>query len=81
MAGETADRLAEFPRPLSNMSCLIFVFRVETSRPTADEVTDADLYYITPAQLAVDGKVEQRPIAKPTLVIEPEADGPDRLRL
>jgi hypothetical protein len=48
---------------------------------TADEVADADLYYVTPAPLAVDGKIEQRPIAEPTLVTEPEADSPDLLRL
>jgi hypothetical protein len=32
-------------------------------------------------QLAIDGKVEQRPVAQTPFSIEPEPDGPDLLRL
>ena len=36
----------------------------------ADEVADANLHHVATAELAVDGKVEQSPIAQPALTIE-----------
>jgi hypothetical protein len=48
---------------------------------TTDEITDTNLDHVAPAQLAVDGEVEQCPITKSSLVIEPEANGPDLLWL
>jgi hypothetical protein len=36
---------------------------MKPSEPTADKLTDPDCYDIAAAQLAVDGKIEQRAIA------------------
>jgi hypothetical protein len=47
----------------------------------ADELTDPDFHYVAAAQLAIDGKVEQRPVAQTPFSVEPEPDGPDLLRL
>src|SRR5579872_2022051 len=47
----------------------------------ADELTDPDFHDVAASQLAIDGKVEQRPIAQTPFSVEPEPDGPDLLRL
>jgi hypothetical protein len=49
--------------------------------PAADEVADPDFDDVAAAQLAVDGKIKHRAVAQASLAIEPEADGPDLLRL
>src|SRR5690606_3168829 len=43
------------------------------------KITDFELHQVTAAQLALDGKVEQRAIAEPLLSVEEEADRPDLL--
>ena len=42
---------------------------------------DLDLQHVAAAQLAVDGEIEQCPIADVLLVIEPKSDGSNLLRL
>jgi hypothetical protein len=54
------------------------------SRPdlaTADQVSGANLAHVAPAQLAVYGEVEQRAVAEPALVVQPEQNGPCLLGL
>ena len=54
------------------------------SRPdtaASHEITDAHFNYVNSAKFAVDREVKQGPIAKPPLMIEPEADGPHLLWL
>lgn len=44
---------------------------VETSSDIVP-ISDANFYDSATAQLAVDGKIEQRPIAQPSLSVEPK---------
>jgi hypothetical protein len=44
-------------------------------------LTHPDFHNVAAAQLAINGKVEQRPVAQTPFLIEPEPDGPDQLRL
>jgi hypothetical protein len=48
--------------------------------PAADEIANAQLHQIAPAQLAVDGQVEQGSVAQPLVLIEVEPDGPNVAR-
>ncbi len=43
------------------------------------KITDLELHKVAAAQLAVDGEVKQRTIAKPLLPVEEESDCPDLL--
>jgi hypothetical protein len=57
-----------------------FLLHHDRPRPdlaATDDVADSNLDHVAPAQLAVDGEVEQRPVAQPALVIKPKAYGPD----
>lgn len=55
---------------------------LDDSRPSSDvvagdECPDFQLYQIAAAELAVDGKIEKRPISHPSFTVEEEADRPD----
>jgi hypothetical protein len=41
-----------------------------------DEIADLDLHKIAASQLAVDCEIEQRPVSKPVLSIQVEANCP-----
>jgi hypothetical protein len=45
-----------------------------------DEIANPDLHNVAAAQFAVDREVEHGPIPYPSLLVQPEADGPDLLR-
>ena len=45
-----------------------------------DDVTDANLDHVAAAKLAVDGEVEERPVAHAAMLIEPKPDRPHLLR-
>jgi hypothetical protein len=47
---------------------------------TGRDVIDFKRYDVAPAQLAVDGDIEQRQIAHPAVDLEPGSNGPDVLR-
>jgi hypothetical protein len=49
--------------------------------PAADKVSYPDLDDVAAPQLAVDGEVKQRSVAKPPLTVEPEPYGPNLRRL
>jgi hypothetical protein len=55
---------------------------LDDSRPSSnvvagDECPDFQLYQIAAAELAVDGKIEKRPISHPSFTVQEEADCPD----
>jgi hypothetical protein len=52
-----------------------------TDASAGNYITNPHLDHITAAQLAVDGEVEQRSVAQSSMLVEPEANGPDLLLL
>src|SRR5665213_3581031 len=55
--------------------------RTHSDLAAADEVADANLDYVAASQLAIDGKVEERPVTEPSFTVEPEPYRPHLLRL
>ena len=69
---------------ISNWTGLPVLLHHESPRPhvsTAYKLADLDLDDVASSQLAVDGEVEQSPVADPLFTVEQEANGPDLLRL
>src|SRR5262249_47544289 len=67
----------ELDRPAS----LLLRDRGSRSHPAAaHEFADPDLHDVAATQLAVDGKVEKRPVTETPFSVEPEPDGPNLLR-
>ncbi len=57
-------------------------FLLDDRRPssnvvTSHETSDFQFYQIAAAELAVDGKIEKRPISHPSFTVQEEADCPD----
>lgn len=48
-----------------------------TNGAAADQMADPGLHYVAATQVAVDGNVEQRPVAPSFVFIEVETDRPD----
>jgi hypothetical protein len=44
------------------------------------ELADPDFYDVAASKLAVDGKVEERPVAETPFSVEPEPNSPDLLQ-
>ncbi|HYZ64935.1 MAG TPA: hypothetical protein VE650_20980, partial [Acetobacteraceae bacterium] len=69
-------------RELDRSARLLLRHRRSRSYPPANgELTDPDLHEVAATQLAVDGKVEKRPVAKTPFSVELEPDRPNLLRL
>ena len=51
--------------------------RTVPGRSVDDELANAQLHQVTPAQLAVDCEVEQRQVTDAAVALKGEADGPD----
>jgi hypothetical protein len=49
--------------------------------PARDHIANPHFDHVTAAQLAIDSKVEKRSVTKTSVLIQPEADGPDLLLL
>jgi hypothetical protein len=58
-------------------SLLLDDHRASSNFVARDEGPDFDFYQIAAAELAVDGKIEQRTISHPSLSVEKEAHGPN----
>jgi hypothetical protein len=46
-----------------------------------DHIANPHFNYVTAAQLAINSKVEKRSVTKTSVLVQPEADGPDLLLL
>ena len=55
-------------------------YRSAPDPSAGDEVADLDLHNAAAAQLAVDHQIKEDSVPQLTLVVEPEADGPNLLR-
>jgi hypothetical protein len=58
-------------------SLLLDDHRPSSNVVARDECPDFQLYQIAAAELAIDGKIEKRPISYPSFTVEEEADCPD----
>jgi hypothetical protein len=53
------------------------IYRVSVGR----NVLDPEAHHITPSQLAIDCKIEERKVSRPLSKLQPRSNGPDVLRL
>jgi hypothetical protein len=64
-----------------SLGLLLHDYRAAGDMTTLDHIVDAKPDQITPAQLAVDGEVEQREFPGSLIQLQSNPDGPDLLQL
>jgi hypothetical protein len=76
-AKQTSSDLSRNLELHGSSSLLLDDHRPSSNVVAVDECPDFQLYQIAAAELAVDRKIEKRPISHPSFTVEEEADCPD----